>query len=157
MVIAPLLFLKQFRKKSVDNNNKALSNFVSKVSNDLSIIRPNVYIVDDAKPFAFSYIKSSIFISLGLIELLSKKELESVILHEIYHVKNSSSLFKFSTFFIRLSPLATFTSFIEDLNKEEKDADSFAAKFQKTSRYLNNAKLKINRYYHFNLQLENII
>lgn len=157
MIVAPLLFLRQFRKKSVDKNNKLISKFVSKVSKNLRIKKPHVYIVNDGKPFAFSYIKSSIFISLGLIELLSRKELESVILHEIYHVKNSSSLFKFSTFFIRLSPLATFTSFIEDLNKEEKDADNFAIKFQNTSKYLNGSKLKIHKYYHFDSQLENII
>ena len=105
--------------------------------------------------------KLSKFLSLGNHPIpnhfLSKKELESVILHEIYHVKNSSSLFKFSTFFIRLSPLATFTSFIEDLNKEEKDADNFAIKFQNTSKYLNSSKLKIHKYYHFDSQLENII
>lgn len=149
MILAPLLFIRQFTKKSISNKNNNITEFINKASKELEIKEPKINIVNEAKPFAFSYVKSSIFISLGLIELLSKKELESVILHELYHVKNSSPFFKFSTFLIRLSPLATFTSFIDDLNKEEINADNFSIKFQKTDKYLKKAKIKINKYYNY--------
>ncbi|MBI2670912.1 M48 family metalloprotease [Candidatus Woesearchaeota archaeon] len=146
IVTTPLLFLKKIKKKAALNKNKYLESFVSKISDSLKIKKPDIYIIKDDEPYAFSYIKSSIFISSRLLNLLSKKELEAVILHEVYHTKNSSSWFKFSTLFLKVSPLAAFTSIIDDINREEVNADKFTIFTQKTNRHINKAKLKIRKY-----------
>ena len=82
-----------------------------------------------------------------LENLLSKKEIVAVLLHEIAHIKNRTSVFKIASFFTRIvSPLARFTTFSEELSKEESRADDFAFEIQKTYRHINSAKRKIDRY-----------
>lgn len=143
ILVAPLLFLRKITSRAILNANKNISNFVSDVSNEISIRKPRVFVLNDSKPLAFAYIKSSIFISTGLMNLLSRKELEAVLLHEINHAKNSSSWFKLSTLFLKVSPIATFITFIDDINKEEIEADNFAIAYQKTDKYIKNARQKI--------------
>ncbi|MEK6973791.1 MAG: M48 family metalloprotease [Nanoarchaeota archaeon] len=143
IIVMPLLFLRRITSRTRLNTNKSISNFVSDVSNEISIRKPSLFVLNDIRPLAFAYIKSSIFISTGLINLLSNKELEAVLLHEINHAKNSSSWFKLSTLFLKVSPIATFITFIEDINKEELESDNFAIVYQKTDKYIKNARRKI--------------
>ena len=128
--------------------NKSVINFVKRNSKKAHIKMPNLYIVDRAKPIAFSFrsVKSSIFLSIGLLEILNKKELEAVMLHEIAHLKQRSSLIKFSSSLMKIfSPFSVIAKF-HDSGKEEDDADSFAVKIQKTDRYLKSAKKKIEAF-----------
>lgn len=107
----------------------------------LTGINAELFIVDKAKPVAFT-LKNKVFISVGMFELLSKKELEAVLLHELYHVKSRASWGKFSAGFVKLfSPIAWFSA--ASVEKEECSADAFAARMQKTSRHVNSAKLKV--------------
>ena len=136
-------------RKTIRLKDKRILDFVNEESKKLNIKTPKVYLIDDAKPDAFSYstIGSSIFISVGMIELLNKKELEAVLLHELYHVKNRSSLYKFSTIMLKiLSPLSRFTSINSYLDHEEIEADNFAIEVQKTDRNILNAKKKVNSF-----------
>ncbi len=107
----------------------------------LTGIKAELYLVDKAKPVAFALGKK-IFISVGMFELLSKKELEAVLLHELHHVKARSSWNKFSAGFVRMfSPIAWFS--VSSVEREEKAADLFSVKMQKNGAYLRSAKRKV--------------
>ena len=133
--------------KSKRITDKSVTNFVKKYSGIMKIKKvPKVYFIDSAKPIAHSFtnFKQSIFISVGMFEMLKRKELQAVILHELHHVMTRSSFLKFSTQFVRLvSPIARFTVFSNELNEEECNADNFAVNIQKTDKYLLSAKRKI--------------
>jgi len=108
----------------------------------LAGIKAELFLIDKAKPVAFA-LGRKIFISVGMFETLSKKELEAVLLHELYHVKSRSSWGKFSASFVRLfSPIAWFSS--SSVEREEQAADAFAVKMQKTCAYLRSAKNKVH-------------
>ncbi len=107
----------------------------------LTGIKAELFLMDKAKPVAFT-VGRRIFISVGMFDLLTKKELEAVLLHELCHVKSRSSWGKFSTHFVRaFSPIAWFSS--SSVEREECAADAFAVKTQKTSYYLKTAKQKV--------------
>ncbi|PIN81881.1 hypothetical protein COV11_00815, partial [Candidatus Woesearchaeota archaeon CG10_big_fil_rev_8_21_14_0_10_30_7] len=125
-----------------------IKEFVKKHSKKLNVKEPKIYSLNDANPMAYSItnLNPSIFISAGLSELLSKKEMESVLLHELYHHKNKVYFWKFSINLLRIfSPLATFISTSEPMKQEEKEADNYAINLQKTNKYLLSAKKKINK------------
>jgi len=107
-----------------------------------------VYLIDSAKPLAFA-IRNKIFISVGMYELLTKKEIESVLLHELCHVKSKSSWQRFADSFIKIwSPFSYFSLIDSEskINKDEMRADAYAIKMQKTSRYINSARNKLEIY-----------
>lgn len=107
----------------------------------LTGIKAELFLIDKAKPVAFALGKK-IFISVGMFELLSRKELEAVLLHELHHVKARSSWGKFSAGFVRIfSPIAWFSP--SSVEQEERAADAFSSKFQNTSKYLESAKAKV--------------
>jgi len=110
---------------------------------------PSLYVSDSAIPRAFSHssIFPEIYISVGLLELLGKKEIEAVLLHELGHLKNNSALLKFSLhFFNHSSPFSRITPITRILECEEAEADAFAASVQGTWKHLNRAKKKFLLY-----------
>jgi Zn-dependent protease with chaperone function len=107
----------------------------------LTGIQAELFLVDKAKPVAFT-IGKKIFVSVGMFEMLSRKELEAVLLHELYHVKSRASWGKFSASFVRLfSPIAWFSS--ASVENEECAADAFAIKEQKSGKFIESAKRKV--------------
>ena len=103
-------------------------------------VSASLFVLDKARPLAFTGSKS-VFVSVGLFDLLSKKEVEAVVLHELYHVKNNSAWNKFSASFTSwFSPLAMFSGKSDD----ERAADTFAAKSQKTWRFVKSAHRKVD-------------
>jgi len=147
LLVAPLLFIKKYQSKSIVMKNGHLISFMNNIVKKFNIYKPILYIIDTAKPIAFSLsiVKKKIFISIGLTDLLTKKEMEAVLLHELGHIRDKSSTLKFSTLLMKhLSPLSMFTPLIEELNHEEIKADIFAIKTQRTDQYLKSAKKKIN-------------
>ncbi len=111
---------------------------------------PRVYLIDKAEPSAFSlsYLRPSIFFTVGLTELLEQKEVEAVLLHELGHIKQRSSFVKFTNTFIRLFvPIANFNPLSSELGQEEHDADVIAIMLQKTDIHIRHAKEKIASYY----------
>lgn len=137
-------------RKTIKLEDKNLIKFVEENSKKIGIKAPKLYLIDDAKPDAFSYstLGSSIFVSMGVVELLNNKELEAVLLHELYHIKNRSSLYKFSNLSLKiLSPLPRFLDYNMNLDKEELEADNFAIKEQHTSKNIINAKKKIDLFF----------
>ncbi len=102
---------------------------------------PKIYIVASKESIAFSlgFIRRNIYISSSLIESMSEKELEAVVLHEYKHVKDFDSLKLFIAFIIE-----TFLSFIPSMKEftismridREIEADGFAVSIQKTNSYV---------------------
>ena len=151
-LLGPVLFIKRHMKKSHFVKDGFIFNKVRIYSEKLNISKPKVYLVDIAKPIAFSIstFKSKIFISIGLLDLLNKKEIEAVLLHELGHVKNNSSAVKFWSIFARyLTPLANFDTLHNYINEEELKADEVVLKFQQSSKFLDSAKRKINNFISF--------
>ena len=147
-VIAGFLFLPRVYERSAIAAAKQTQDFVDREAKRLKLSRtPRVYSVDSGKPFAYSlsFFKPRIFMSVGMQEVLSKKELEAVLLHELAHVKNASTWFKFSSSILKaFSPFAAMRNFGFSVAAEEKKADEYAIGRKKTARHLNSAKRKVS-------------
>ncbi len=118
------------------------------MARQLGIRPPRVYVVEDARPqaFSFSSVFSAVFISLGALELLSKREREAVLLHELGHLKSGSSSLKFSALLLKLATPVSARSFHEALSAEERKADNFAARLQGTRKFLESARKKVEEF-----------
>lgn len=157
VLIAPFFILRNFRKKAVELKDNMMASFVNYASSLLAIKSPKVYLLKISKPiaFSFSHFKKSIFISAGMADLLTKKEIEAVILHELHHIKSNSSSLKMSHFIMsKFTPFAKLASFHSDLSEEEAKADNLAVEMQGTSKYLNSAKRKLDAYFNFKSEFE---
>ncbi|MEK6982113.1 MAG: M48 family metalloprotease [Candidatus Micrarchaeota archaeon] len=129
--------------------------FLSKtfISKKLSLELPSyvpVYIANSGKPFAYSYkgFGKWIVISQAMIDILTKKELQAVLLHEYGHLLNNSSIYKGTSWAYSKVPIiqAFFNPRVLE-NEEENRADLFSIKTQGTKRYLNAAKRKVKDYF----------
>ncbi len=78
-----------------------------------------LYYFDSAVPTAFAAGKS-IFVSIGLLEMLNEDELKAVLAHEAWHIRNNSR-----TPFLKQLALMTFSS--PSVSELEHMADYFAA------------------------------
>ena len=135
--------------KKMEIKNREILKFVKHYSKKLELKMPMIYAVNKAEPIAFSFrsFKSAIFLSVGLLDILNKKEIEAIILHELAHIKIKSSALKLSTNILRFfSPLSVLARFNNDSTSEEDRADRFAIKEQKTKKYIISAKKKIWEY-----------
>ena len=150
-VVIPSLFIFTNQKREITGGS--LFNFAKKHTRKLDIAIPKMYVVNKAEPIAFSFrsFKSAIFLSVGLFDLLNKKETEAVVLHELAHIHQKSSIIKFSNqIFNTFSPLSIIARFNHDSNEEEKSADKFVVSMQKTGEHIKSAKRKLrnfNRHY----------
>ncbi len=147
-VAAPVIFLLKNSKSSCED--KLIVSFVRRESALLGIKAPRIHFIDSVKPvaFAFSNIRPVVFISIGMLDLLTFKEVQAVLLHELMHIRNGTSIFRFSAFFLKtFSPLSMFASFGNELDREEKMADDFASARQGTSDHLRSAKEKVNLFF----------
>lgn len=146
-VVIPVFYT--FSNKKREIKTTWIVNFVRRYSEKLNMRIPKLYAVDKAKPMAFSFrsFKSAIFMSVGLLDIMNINETKAVLLHEMAHIKQKSSIMKLSNSFLRVfSPLSILARFNHDSSKEEIMADDFAAKTQRTKRHLLSAKRKINEY-----------
>jgi Zn-dependent protease with chaperone function len=109
-------------------------------------IAAQFWLLDTAKPIAFSFGRH-VLVSVGMFELLTRKQQDAVVLHELSHVQRQSALTTFSTALARFfSPLAHFASVNERVNAEEQAADDFAIRHQGTTRHVNAAKQKVESF-----------
>lgn len=105
-------------------------------------IKANVFLRKSGIPEAYT-IGKDVFVTVGLFDILSKKELEAVLLHEIYHVKSGASNRKWGMFIAKtFSPVAWFSS--SSTEREEQEADAFASRIQKTTRFVDQARTKLS-------------
>ena len=143
-LLLPLLFLRTHKKIS----SGWLVRFVRSSSVRLSIRPPSLFLIDKASPVAFSFrhLRSAVFLSVGLCDILSRKEVEAVLLHELAHLKRSTSALRLSLVLFRFSPLSLLIRFHHLNHNEEQEADRLAAAIQHTSVYLSSARKKIQAY-----------
>lgn len=151
-VVTGFIFLPSYfiySRKTRALKDKELQQLVKGHSRRLGIKPPRLYAIDSSKPAAFSFrsFRSAIFMSIGLKELLTGKEKEAVLLHELAHIKERSSAMKLSKTILNIfSPLSLAVNFYDD-SAEEKVADSFAVSVQATARHINSAKRKMKAFH----------
>jgi len=146
-LVVPTFYIVSSKKMEIRGGE--IVKFVKKYSRKLGMKMPKIYAVNRAEPIAFSFrsFKSAIFLSVGLLDILNKKEIEAILLHEIAHINIRSSALKLSTSILRLfSPLSVLARFSHDSTREEFLADKFAINEQKTEMYIRSAKEKIRVY-----------
>ncbi len=144
-VVIPTLFILTQRKRELQGRYVS---FVRAHAQKLNVREPRLYVVNKARPVAFSFrsLRPSIFVSVGLFDVLKPKEIEAVLLHELAHLQLRSSAFKLSAALMRLSPFALLRGFTGDLNQDEQAADRAVVQAQKTGWHLTQAKRKVNRF-----------
>ena len=146
-VVIPLYYVKTNSQRQIKRG--WIINFVKTSSKYLNIKPPRIFAVDKANPqaFSFKHFRSAIFLSVGLFDILNRKELEAVILHELAHIKEKTSALKLSLAFFRVfSPMSILVKFHHEKTDEEKKADKLASSIQKTNRHIKSARTKIRKY-----------
>jgi Zn-dependent protease with chaperone function len=101
-----------------------------------SLVSGKLYYFDSAVPRAFAAGRS-IFVSIGLLEVLNDDELKAVLAHEAWHIRNNSR-----TPFLKQLALMTFSSPFE--SELEYMADCFAAEIA-GSEALSSARDKLDK------------
>jgi Zn-dependent protease with chaperone function len=138
--VAPVVYRKLYRAKPLHEER------FKDLARKAGVPGTRFWMLDTAKPLAFSFGKD-VLMSVGMFELLKKKEQDAVFLHELGHVKHQSSAVKFSTWLARFfSPVAHFASLGARIDAEERAADVFAIRMQGTGTYLGAAKRKMYAY-----------
>lgn len=139
LILLPNLYVRSLRAKSLNHN------LAGKLTKFLGV-EPKFYLIDKQEPLAFVRPnKHSIYFSVGLLDIMTKRELEAVLLHEAHHIKSHSPDFKFSLLFSKiLSPISWLCSMKTD---DEVDADEFASSIQGTRSYIKTARKKITDFY----------
>lgn len=141
------LVLKKYNAKESKNN--FINNLIYNLADELKINKINIYLYDgEPNAFVFGFPKS-IAISNKMIDLLSKKELQSAIKHELSHIKNNDILVKPILQMMRIiffyNPLVHII-YYSMIRERELMADSvfITSKVEKIS--LIEALIKINKY-----------
>jgi|SRR3989344_794138 len=122
--------------------------FLRTEARKLGIRTPSIRILDSQKPIAFSIsgLSAAIFVSVGMIETFTRKELEAVLLHELNHVGRRAPLLKTtSSILLLFSPIARLAA-AANSNSEEDFADRYAIRRQSTQRHIRNAKQKAHEF-----------
>jgi heat shock protein HtpX len=89
--------LEHYHAIPVDRHSASgLYQIVSKLTHRANLPMPQLYIIPDAMPNAFAtgrdYEHSAVAVTEGLLELLTDKEVEAVIAHELSHIKHYDML-----------------------------------------------------------------
>lgn len=124
------LMIRRLNAKPIGNVIGWIQEFTGRLAN------ATVYYYDSAIPRAFAAGKS-IFVSLGLLELLSDDELKAVLAHEAWHVRNNGR-----TPYLKQLAVMTFSS--PGRGELEKLADGFAEKIA-GSDALSSARRKVDK------------
>jgi beta-lactamase regulating signal transducer with metallopeptidase domain len=124
---------------------------IAKISKKLAIPTPQMGLVEDLRPNAFTMgngRKTKLVFTLGLLNILDKEEILAVAFHELAHVKNHDYFFKtFSNALTAVSffnPLAYFALF-NSQREREMLADENGAKLMQKPDSLANALTKITK------------
>lgn len=147
-ILIPFAYMKLKKNHKIVSDYQ--TDFIESLASKNKIKKPPLYVFESSNPEAFSYslFTPVIMISTRLYELLNKKELEAVLLHELGHLKNGSSYYKFAAFFAASLPV--FSRIIDVVlveKKEESIADDFAVSIQKTNKHIKSARKKVHQYY----------
>lgn len=139
-------------QKKINNllayKSKTIPNKLQNVLRIIKLEKDKIVIIQKQSSHAFSYgIKSQkIVLSEGLVKKLTSKQLEAVILHELYHLENQHSLLLIVSEII--SSTLFFLPLVKEINNKmkvvfEKQADAFTVSKQGNNFHLNRALLKV--------------
>jgi Zn-dependent protease with chaperone function len=138
--VFPALYKRRYDAKQLSNAR------FSRLAEKAGLSGARFWLLDTARPLAFSF-GNDVLISVGMFELLNRREQDAVFLHELGHLKHKSSLGTFAVRLARLfSPIAHFASLQEHICAEEIFADDFAIKTQGASRHLFSARKKLQEH-----------
>ena len=123
-----------------------LAAFVAAEAANLGIPTPRLMVLQVHEPVAYSMtaVFPTIVVSVGVLELLTRKEQEAVALHELYHLSRKSPSFKVWSLLYGLFLPFSRPSFFNDLSKDELAADGYAGRVQGTGRFVASAKAKFS-------------
>jgi heat shock protein HtpX len=124
------VLIRRLNAKPIGNVLGWIQEFMNRMAN------ATVYYYDSAIPKGFAAGKS-IFVSMGLLEILTDDELKAVLAHEAWHIRNNSR-----TPFMKQLAVMTFSSHKRD--ELEELADSFAAEIA-GSEALSSARRKVDK------------
>ncbi len=124
------VMIRRLNAKPIENVLNWIQEFTGGLAN------ATVYYYDSAVPRAFAAGRS-IFVSMGLLEILSDDELKAVLAHEAWHIRNNSR-----TPFLKQLAVMTFSSHKKD--ELEELADLFAAEIA-GSETLSSARRKVDK------------
>lgn len=124
------VMIKRLNAKPIGNILSWIQEFTDGLAN------ATVYSYDSAIPRAFAAGRS-IFVSMGLLEILSDDELKAVLAHEAWHIRNNNR-----TPFLKQLAVMTFSS--HKSNELEELADRFAAEIA-GSEALSSARCKVDK------------
>jgi len=100
------------------------------------------------RAFTFGILKPTIVVSKGLLNGLSKKELEAVFAHEIAHIKRKDSLVNWLAVFIRdislFNPMAIY-SFLRFLSEQEQACDDIGLSLTENATVYGQTLIKVWR------------
>jgi|GEM_PF-3086024 len=120
--------------------------YVNEQAKDMGLRRtPDVFVIDSGRPEAYSTggLRPAIFITVGIAEALSHRQMQAVLLHELAHVREGSYALKPITQLLQAvypDPIVAPRAMTEE---EERKADAYAASVQKTDIHLLRAKRKL--------------
>ena len=137
---------------NLDSNEYGwLQKEIATISKKLSISTPQVALIEDLRPNAFTMGnggKTKLVFTIGLLNILDKEEILAVASHELAHIKNHDFLFKtLSNSLTAISffnPLAYF-AFFNSQREREMLADENGAKLLEKPESLANALTKITK------------
>ncbi|PVX27320.1 MAG: hypothetical protein CW716_02915 [Candidatus Bathyarchaeum sp.] len=128
---------------------QSLQRNVANLSNKMSIVKPNIGLVEDLRPNAFTIgygKRATIVFSIGLLNILNEEEVTAVAAHELAHLKNRDFFYKLLTSTLTVvsffNPMAYFTSLAAQREREML-ADQAAVKAIEKPSVLSTALAKI--------------
>ncbi len=159
LLITAIIFLFQelipvlkntFESKKQDVKAEGHENYpiIKEAITDLPDGKPDVFVLDDDDYVLFSTTgkNASVFISTGLINTLSKEQLQAAIAHEIAHIARNKKPLLIAVFFFRVimffNPVVLL-EFRRLVQEEEKICDDIAVALTKNSQALSEALKKL--------------
>lgn len=129
---------------------KKLPLFLSQSIAELGLNQQDFIVTSHQSPVALTVglVRPKVILSRGLIKQLSKKELEAVLLHEVYHQKNKHGMLYVVAEAITAA-LAMLVPILKDVVQNmkldfENAADGYAVVYQGSPRYITNALGKLS-------------
>lgn len=150
--------IKKLDLRELSSHETYIKGNVTRISENIEIEIPMILILRSKEPVSMVIGGKSyhLILSEGLIEILEKKELETVIAHELMHIKNDDCKFKlFSSIFSKIMFFDPFSKFFDPAVHREREylADEMAGKITKKPATLASALLKIGEGNQSNLSI----
>ena len=145
---APGRYIKKMDLRELNAGEGHILEDVKRISDIVGEETPEVLILQSKEPasLVIGGSRNYLILSEGLIDILEQKELETVIAHELMHIKNDDCKFKlFSSIFSKIMFFDPFSKFFDPAVHREREylADEMAGKITKKPATLASALLKI--------------